>query len=105
MFLVNVPIIVVALVAGVFLVPRSKDPKEAALDPVGAILSIIGIVALVYALIEAPDKGWTSTVTLGAFALSAVVLFIFALWELRVKEPMLDIRFFRIRRSASAPAG
>ena len=94
-FLVNVPIIVVALVAGVFLVPRSKDPKEAALDPVGAILSIIGIVALVYALIEAPDKGWTSTVTLGAFALSAVVLFVFALWELRVKEPMLDIRFFR----------
>jgi Na+/melibiose symporter-like transporter len=76
-------------------VPGSKDPEEAALDPIGAVLSIIGIVALVYALIEAPDKGWSSTVTLGAFALSAVVLAIFALWELRVQEPMLDIRYFR----------
>jgi EmrB/QacA subfamily drug resistance transporter len=94
-FLVNVPIILVALVAGFFLVPGSKDPEEAALDPIGAVLSIIGIVALVYGLIEAPDKGWTSTVTLAAFALSVVVLAAFARWELRVKDPMLDIRYFR----------
>ena len=59
-FLVNVPIIVVALVAGWFLVPKSRDPEEAQLDPLGALLSIIGIVALVYGLIEAPDKGWMS---------------------------------------------
>ncbi len=94
-FLVNVPIILVALVAGFFLVPDSRDPEEASLDPVGAILSIIGIVALVYGLIEAPDKGWSSTMTLGAFGLSVIVLTIFALWELRVENPMLDIRYFR----------
>ena len=63
-FLVNVPIIVVALVAGKFFVPKSRDPEEASLDPLGALLSIVGIVALVYGLIEAPDKGWGSAATL-----------------------------------------
>ena len=57
-FLVNLPIILVALIAGKFFVPKSRDPEESQLDPIGAILSIIGIVALVYGLIEAPDKGW-----------------------------------------------
>jgi EmrB/QacA subfamily drug resistance transporter len=94
-FFINVPIIAVALVAGRFLVPRSRDPQEARLDPVGAILSVVGIVTLVYALIEAPEKGLGSTVTLGAFAVSGVVLTTFALWELRVDNPMLDIRYFR----------
>src|SRR6185369_2039325 len=56
-FLVNVPIIVVALVAGWFLVPKSRDPQQGKLDPVGAVLSIVGISSLVYALIEAPDSG------------------------------------------------
>jgi len=94
-FFINVPIIVVALVAGRLLVPRSRDPKEAPLDPVGAALSIIGIVALVYGLIEAPSKGWSSPATLGAFAAAAVILAVFALWEVRVDDPMLDIRYFR----------
>jgi MFS transporter, DHA2 family, integral membrane protein len=94
-FLVNVPIIVVALVAGKFLVPRSRDPEEAPLDPLGAVLSIIGIVALVYGLIEAPENGWLSAETLVAFVAAAVVLSLFVLWELHVEEPMLDMRFFR----------
>jgi EmrB/QacA subfamily drug resistance transporter len=94
-FLVNVPIIVIALVAGWFLVPTSRDPEEAALDPVGALLSIVGIVSLVYGLIEAPSSGWASTSTLGAFAVALVVLVLFVAWELRVAEPMLDMSFFR----------
>ena len=73
-FLVNVPIIIVALVAGKFFVPKSRDPEEASLDPIGALLSIVGIVALVYGLIEAPDKGWASAATLAAFAIAVVVL-------------------------------
>ena len=94
-FLINVPFIVVALVAGWFLVPTSRDPEEARLDPVGAVLSTIGISSLVYALIEAPDKGWGSTVTLSAFAIALVVLSAFVAWELHRDEPMLDIRYFR----------
>jgi Na+/melibiose symporter-like transporter len=62
---------------------------------VGSVLSIIGVSALVYGLIEAPDKGWTSTVTLAAFGISVFVLTVFAFWELRNPEPMLDIRYFR----------
>jgi EmrB/QacA subfamily drug resistance transporter len=94
-FFVNVPIITVALVAGRWLVPTSHDPQEAPLDPVGALLSVVGIVALVYGLIEAPNAGWSSTSTLGAFAAAAVVLGAFAWWELRIPEPMLDVRYFK----------
>jgi EmrB/QacA subfamily drug resistance transporter len=94
-FLINVPIVIMALVSGWFFVPKSRDPEQAHLDPVGAVLSVIGIVALVYGLIEAPDKGWTSGATLGAFAIATVVLGVFVAWELHVDEPMLDIQYFR----------
>jgi EmrB/QacA subfamily drug resistance transporter len=104
-FLINVPIVLVALVAGRFLVPKSKDPEQGKLDPVGAALSIVGIVAFVYGLIEAPDKGWTSQATVGAFGLAIVVLTVFALWEAHTDEPMLDIRFFRNRAFSTATGG
>jgi EmrB/QacA subfamily drug resistance transporter len=94
-FLINLPIIAIAFVGGWFLVPKSRDPKEARLDPPGALLSIVGISALVYGLIQAPGKGWLAPPTLAAFGLSAVVLLLFVVWELRVDEPMLDIRYFR----------
>jgi EmrB/QacA subfamily drug resistance transporter len=94
-FLVNVPILLTALIAGRFLVPKSRDPEEAKLDPVGALLSIAGICALVYGLIEAPEKGWASPTALVSFAVAAVVLVAFVFWELHVDEPMLDIRYFR----------
>jgi len=94
-FLVNIPIIALAFVAGWFLLPKSRDPQQAQIDPLGAILSIVGIVALVYGLIEAPSHGWTSTTTLVAFGIAAVVLTLFAAWELHTDTPMLDIRFFR----------
>src|SRR5580693_3425850 len=76
-FLVNVPFIVVALVAGRWLVPTSRDPEQARLDPVGALLSILGIGALVYGLIEAPTAGWLSPSTMlaGGFAVVALVAF------------------------------
>ena len=94
-FLVNVPIVLVTLALGVFLVPNSRDPEEARLDPVGSVLSIIGISTLVYGLIEAPANGWGSTTTLVSFAISFVVLGLFAMWELRIDEPMLDLHYFR----------
>jgi EmrB/QacA subfamily drug resistance transporter len=94
-FLVNIPILITALVAGYFLVPKSRDPEQGQLDPVGAVLSIVGIVALVYGLIQAPEDGWVSPATLIAFAIAVLILGAFVLWELRVDEPMLDIRYFR----------
>jgi len=94
-FLINLPIIALALVGGWFLVPRSRDPEEAQLDPVGALLSIVGISLLVFALIQAPDKGWGAPQTIGAFVVSFLVLALFVVWELHSDEPMLDITFFR----------
>jgi EmrB/QacA subfamily drug resistance transporter len=94
-FLVNVPIITLALVSGWFLVPRSKDPQEAALDPLGALLSTIGIASLVYGLIQGPERGWGSAATIGAFAVALVILAGFVAWEMRAEEPMLDMSLFR----------
>lgn len=104
-FLINVPIVLVALVLGVFLVPRSKDPEEAPIDMVGAGLSIVGLGALVYALIQAPDVGWLSGETVGSFLLAAAAIVAFVAWERRRDEPMLDMAYFRNRAFSTATAG
>ena len=104
-FLVNVPILALALVAGWYLVPRSKDPQQGRLDPIGAILSVIGVVAVVYALIEAPEYGWLSSRTLVAFGIGLFVLAVFVWWELRTDEPMLDMAFFRVPSFSVGTAG
>ena len=104
-FLINVPVILVALVAGHFLVPTSHDPHEARLDPVGAVLSTLGIASLVYALIQAPQIGWRSPQTLIAFGVAAGALTAFVLAELRIAEPMLDMRFFRNPAFATGTGG
>ncbi len=104
-FLVNVPLVVVALLAGRRLVPRSKDPDRHRLDLPGVALSILGIGALVYAIIEAPHVGWLSLDTASAFALAALALALFAVRELTAEVPMLDLRLFRDRRFSVASAG
>jgi EmrB/QacA subfamily drug resistance transporter len=101
-FLTNVGVVAVALVAGAFLVPSSRTEHRPALDPVGALLSIAGLGALIYAIIEAPVQGWGSPATMVSFLVAAVVLVAFARWELRVAEPMLDLRFFRNPRFTAA---
>lgn len=93
-FLVNVPIIAVALAAGYVLLPKSRDPQPGALDPIGALLSIVGLGSLVYAIIEAPVRGWASSQSLLWVALSAVLIAAFLMWELRNTAPMLNLRYF-----------
>jgi EmrB/QacA subfamily drug resistance transporter len=101
-FLMNLPIIAIALIAGYLLVPTSRDPNQTSLDPVGAVLSIAGLATLLYGLIEAPNHGWTAPITLGCFGLAAVLLGIFSWWELRTEHPMLELRWFRNPRFSSA---
>lgn len=103
-FLLNVPIVLTALVAGRWLVPTSRDPRHTELDPVGAGLSILGLSALLYGIIEAPTYGWGDGITLGAFALALVFLVGFAWWELHTDHPMLDFRYFEDPRFSAAGA-
>ena len=84
--------------------PESKDPAAPRLDVPGFALSIAGLTTLVWAIIEAPAKGWTSPTILAAFGVAAVVLGAFMAWELRTREPMLDIRLFRNPRFSGASA-
>ena len=101
-FLINIPIIAAALIAGIFLVPESKDPHAKPLDPGGALLSIAGLATLIYAIIEAPSNGWTSAATLAGFGVAAAFLTAFVLLERRLAEPMLDMKLFRNMRFTGA---
>jgi DHA2 family multidrug resistance protein-like MFS transporter len=93
-FYVNVPVVVIALVAGARLLPESRDSHAGRFDPLGAVLSVAGIGLLVWTVIEAPTRGWTSPATLGGFAGTAVILAGFAFWQVRRPDPMLDVRLF-----------
>lgn len=104
-FLVNVPIIVAALIAGWFIVPTSKDPEGHPLDLPGAVLSTVAMSSLLYAIIEAPVHGWLSPSTLGVFALAVLFLGLFAARQATAKDPMLDLRLFRDRRFSVASFG
>ncbi|MFI6155772.1 MFS transporter [Kitasatospora sp. NPDC051170] len=95
-FLVNVPIVIVAVIAMAILVPESKDPNPGKMDPVGVLLSIIGLVALIYGIIKGGEladftvvDAWLPTL-IGVVALVAFVLF-----ERRTRFPALDISWFR----------
>jgi len=101
-FLVNLPFVAAALLSGRWLVPESLDPAKPRLDGTGFALSSLGLGALVWAIIEAPARGWADGLILVAFAVAAAALGAFIAWELRVREPMLDVRLFRNRRFSAA---
>jgi EmrB/QacA subfamily drug resistance transporter len=97
-FLVNVPFAAVALLLGIRYVPDSRDPRPGSFDLLGAALSTVGFSVLVYAIIEAPERGWTSPLVTGSLAASVALLAAFFWWERRTPEPMLDLGFFRSAR-------
>ena len=101
-FMVNLPIVGVALVAGRLVVPPSANPHPRALDPIGALLSMAGILAVVYAIIEAPSHGWFSAMTLGTVTAGLALLVSFGLFELRSTHPMVDLRVFANARFSAA---
>jgi EmrB/QacA subfamily drug resistance transporter len=101
-FLLNVPVAALALALSFRLVPESKDPKPGAFDAVGAALSVAALGTLVYGLIEAPDRGWSSPLILGCFGTAAALGALFVRWELRIAEPMLNLSFFRNPRFSVA---
>ncbi|WP_369390403.1 MFS transporter [Streptomyces sp. CG1] len=104
-FLINIPVAALGLVAVVALVPESKNPQGDRPDVLGAVLSTIGMASLVYAIISGPRYGWTSAHVLVSVPVAVLVLGAFAWWESRVADPMLDVHFFRNQRFIGAVSG
>lgn len=104
-FLVNVPIVVVCLLAGRLLVPESRDPAGGRLDLGGVTLSTAGLTAIVWAIISGPERGWASAPVLGVGTAGVLLLALFVGWERRCAHPMLDMHFFRDRRFVGAVCG
>jgi EmrB/QacA subfamily drug resistance transporter len=101
-FLINVPIAVAGLACAIPLVPDSKNPSARRPDVVGALLSIAGLGLVLWAIIEAPARGWSSGLVLGTGLAGLAVLGLFTAWELITAQPMLDMGFFRNRRFSGA---
>jgi EmrB/QacA subfamily drug resistance transporter len=103
-FLVAIPLALLAIVLGWFLVPDSRDPAPDRFDVVGALLSVASIVVLVHTIIEAPRNGWASAATLVGLGLATVLLVTFVSWEAHRRAPLFDVRLFRNARFSAASA-
>lgn len=103
-FLINVPVVLVTLLVGVVLLPESRDPRRPPLDTAGFLLSTGAVSALVYALIEAPNRGWTDGLVLAGFAGAVVFGAAFTRRELHTRHPLVDFRFFRNHRFSAGVA-
>ncbi len=101
-FWVNLPISISALVLGYFFVPESKDPSAPRIDLFGALLSVVGLGSFLFAIIEGPNSGWTSTTVVTAFVLGVVGIIGFIGWEQHTDHPMLDMSFFKNPRFTAA---
>ncbi len=95
LFLINLPIIVIALIGGQRFLAESKDETAPKLDIPGVIFSSTGVFALVFAIIEAGVKGWSNPEVLGLFAIAFVLLAIFTFVESRTEEPMMPLYLFK----------
>jgi len=101
-FFVNVPVGVGALVFTPILLRESRDESAKSFDALGAILVTTGLVLLVLGITEGHTWGWASGRTIGVFAVSAVLLAAFLLWESRHHEPLMPLSIFRLRTLSAA---
>jgi len=95
-FFVNIPIVAVGVVAVWLLVPNSRAADTPPIDFIGATLSFLGLLAFFYGLIVGPSKGWSDPSVITGFALAVVLLALFVWLELRVPNPLIEVRFFKI---------
>ena len=103
-FWVNVPLAAVALVAVSTVVPHlpARRSSGTRLDALGAVLSAAAMLAVIDAVIEGPNRGWTSLATLGELGIGAVLIAAFIYRELHIASPLIDVRVFRHRAFSAA---
>ncbi|MFC1925796.1 MFS transporter [Chloroflexota bacterium] len=94
-FLLNIPMVIVAFAGGHFFIGESRDQDAPRLDPLGVFLSIAGLFAVVYGIIKAGEESWTDGSVIALLSGGAILLLIFAWWEKRSDHPMLPMRFFK----------
>jgi EmrB/QacA subfamily drug resistance transporter len=100
-FGLNVVLAAVALAGTLAIVPATRESRPPRLDPIGTLLSAAGLAALVFGIIEGPERGWSDPLTASALAFGAAAIVGFVVWELRRRDPMLDPRNF-LRRGFGA---
>ena len=104
-FLINVPIAIIAAILITSLVPESKDPNPSRIDPLGVVLSLVGVVALVYGIIRGGQlDNWASLEVLGPIALGIALLAVFVIVERRSDHPSLDVTLFKDPRFSASTA-
>jgi DHA2 family integral membrane protein (MFS transporter) len=104
-FLINVPIVITALVLMTWLVPDSRDPNPGRMDPVGVVLSVIGLVLLVYGIIKGGQLAdFTDTKVLATISAGLAVLAFFVVFEKRSDHPSIDVTYFKSKVFSSAIA-
>ena len=101
-FLVNIPVVIIAIALGAFLLPDSRDPKVGPMDHRGLVLSAAAVGLIIWAIIEGPRWGWTSVPILGGLIGGVGLLIVFVLVERRLAHPMLDVRLFKNARFTAA---
>ena len=103
-FLVNLPVGLVAIILTALFVPESRAPHPRRFDPVGQVLVIVALASLTYSIIEGPTNGWFSAEIIGLFVLSLACFSALIRYELRREEPLIEIRFFRSAPFSGASA-
>jgi EmrB/QacA subfamily drug resistance transporter len=103
-FIVNVPIGIAAIVLTALFVPESRAEHPRRIDPVGQVLVIVALASLTYAIIQGPEAGWLSPQTVALFVVSVLSFGSLVAYELRRREPLLEVRFFRSAPFSGASA-
>jgi len=96
-FLLNVPVALIGVVAVIALVPESRSAKRPAIDLAGIVLSSAGLVLLMFGVVQAGDSGWLSGAAILPTAAGLIILAAFFLWERRAAEPLVNLQLFALR--------
>ncbi|GIM93407.1 MFS transporter [Paractinoplanes toevensis] len=97
-FLINVPLVAIALVAVSLWVPESHGDRTRRFDLPGVLLSAAGLVAVTYGIIEAGDRGWSDARSLTTMTAGVLLLAAFVWWQRRARTPLVDLALFRSRQ-------
>jgi EmrB/QacA subfamily drug resistance transporter len=103
-FLINVPLVALALAGVLLTVPETAEPGRGRLDFTGTLMIAGALFLIVDAIIEAPTRGWTGAVTLAELAAGVAMLGLFTWWELHIPNPLIDLRVFAVRAFSAAAA-